>query len=259
MKMFGHSSVKRLMSYRENRSNGRDPSEEIHWSEKIIKNLVKKLKSSEIREIEHALSTKNQYTKCICIPRWVHFFFLSPFSLAVVLSAVVAISHRPYRRHMYVHIILFCRRRVSRENNMCVWNQIIHTYSITTPTICARDPRIFHTGNKEIWEDEIFAALFGSLFGEYETEICVMILEKMLFLKDDDDRHRRELGFRERLKLIFLSSMLKVAQSYLRSHTIIVRPLRVHRTFPAVDTFVISTLHADHPFLKIAQISFCIW
>lgn len=36
----------------------------------------------------------------------------------------------------------------------------------------------------------------------------------------------------------------------------IVRPLRVHRTFPAVDTFVISTLHADHPFLKIAQISF---
>lgn len=85
-----------------------------------------------------------------------------------------------------------------------------------------------------------------------------MILEKMLFLKDDDDRHRRELGFRERLKLIFLSSMLKVAQSYLRSHTIYSRSLTVHRTFPAVDTFVISTLHADHPFLKIAQISFCI-
>lgn len=31
-----------------------------------------------------------------------------------------------------------------------------------------------------------------------------MILEKMLFLKDDDDRHSRELGFREGLKLIII-------------------------------------------------------
>lgn len=93
--MFGHSSVKRLMSYRKSNSNGRDQhsSEEIHWSEKVIKNLVKKLKSSEINKLEHALNTKNQYTKCICIPRWVErniayrcSFMLSSSSHIIFLS-----------------------------------------------------------------------------------------------------------------------------------------------------------------------------
>lgn len=137
----------------------------------------------------------------------VTFFVLSPLSLVVVLSAVVAISHiASVRRHMYVHIIFWFVVVEWAERIICVFG--IKLFTLTeyyhTDDMCARSERIYHTGNKEIWEDEIFAALFGSLCCEYETErceICVMILEKMLFLKDDDDRHSRELGFRERIKI----------------------------------------------------------
>lgn len=63
--MFTHSSVKRLLSHRKPYC---DQMTEANC-EKVIKSLVKKLKSQEINHLEEALSSRNPYSKCICISR----------------------------------------------------------------------------------------------------------------------------------------------------------------------------------------------
>lgn len=63
--MFTHSSVKRLLTHRK---SGCDQMTE-GVCEKVIKSLVKKLKSQEINQLEEALSSRNHYSKCICISR----------------------------------------------------------------------------------------------------------------------------------------------------------------------------------------------
>jgi hypothetical protein len=65
--MFSNASVKRLLQYR--KGNGSIELAEAAWSEKAVRSLVKKLKSSSINCLELALSTGNPHTKCICVPR----------------------------------------------------------------------------------------------------------------------------------------------------------------------------------------------
>ncbi|XP_055845287.1 mothers against decapentaplegic homolog 3 [Episyrphus balteatus] len=58
--------VKRLLALKK----GNEDSVEGKWSEKAVKNLVKKLKKSNaLEELEKAISTQNCNTKCVTIPR----------------------------------------------------------------------------------------------------------------------------------------------------------------------------------------------
>lgn len=65
--MFSNASCKRLLQYR--KINGTIELAEAAWSDKAVRSLVKKLKSSQIQNLEIALSTQNPNTKCICVPR----------------------------------------------------------------------------------------------------------------------------------------------------------------------------------------------
>lgn len=58
--------VKRLLALKK----GNEDSVEGKWSEKAVKNLVKKLKkSSALEELERAISTQNCNTRCVTLPR----------------------------------------------------------------------------------------------------------------------------------------------------------------------------------------------
>lgn len=58
--------VKRLLALKK----GNEDTVEGKWSEKAVKNLVKKLKkSSALEELERAISTQNCHTRCVTIPR----------------------------------------------------------------------------------------------------------------------------------------------------------------------------------------------
>lgn len=60
---FNPPIVKRLLGWK--KAEGEDK-----WSEKAVKSLVKKLKKSTgLDELEKAITTQNQDTKCITIPR----------------------------------------------------------------------------------------------------------------------------------------------------------------------------------------------
>lgn len=67
--MFSNASVKRLLQYR--KGNGSIELAEAAWSEKAIRSLVKKLKTSQLTNLEVALSSANPATKCVCVPRFV--------------------------------------------------------------------------------------------------------------------------------------------------------------------------------------------
>lgn len=62
--MFSSPIVKRLLGYRK----GNDNQLEQTWAEKACRSLVKKLKSSQINELEKCLQGTGS-GKCICIPR----------------------------------------------------------------------------------------------------------------------------------------------------------------------------------------------
>lgn len=66
--MFSNASVKRLLSYRK----GNGSIEELSWSDKACRSLVKKLKNNQINHLEIILSSRDVHSKCIQIPRWVH-------------------------------------------------------------------------------------------------------------------------------------------------------------------------------------------
>lgn len=70
---FSPPIVKRLLAWKK---ANEDSSIEGKWSEKAVKNLVKKLKKSgALEELEKAISTQNCHTKCVTIPRYdVHSF-----------------------------------------------------------------------------------------------------------------------------------------------------------------------------------------
>ena len=64
MLSFHSGTVKKLLLWK--KSN----DVEDKWSEKAVKSLVKKLKKSElIEELEKAISTQNQNTKCVTVSR----------------------------------------------------------------------------------------------------------------------------------------------------------------------------------------------
>lgn len=68
--MFSYNSVtKRLLSYRRKSNCETNQAAEANYSEKVVKSLVKKLKTQEINQLEDALSSRNQFSKCVCIPR----------------------------------------------------------------------------------------------------------------------------------------------------------------------------------------------
>ncbi|XP_034490649.1 mothers against decapentaplegic homolog 3 [Drosophila innubila] len=59
--------VKRLLALKK---GNEDNSVEGKWSEKAVRNLVKKIKkSSQIEELERAISTQNCNTRCVTVPR----------------------------------------------------------------------------------------------------------------------------------------------------------------------------------------------
>ena len=58
--------VKRLLGWKKGENN----KEESKWSETAVKSLVKKLKKGGgLDELERAITTQDQNTKCITIPR----------------------------------------------------------------------------------------------------------------------------------------------------------------------------------------------
>ena len=69
--MFGNASAKRLLQYRKSNGSLESPIENA-WSEKAVRSLVKKLKSSnQLNQLENILNSKNPHTNCVCIPRYV--------------------------------------------------------------------------------------------------------------------------------------------------------------------------------------------
>jgi len=59
--------VKRLLALKK---GNEDNSVEGKWSEKAVKNLVKKIKkNSQLEELERAISTQNCQTRCVTVPR----------------------------------------------------------------------------------------------------------------------------------------------------------------------------------------------
>ncbi|KAH8345156.1 hypothetical protein KR059_007258 [Drosophila kikkawai] len=59
--------VKRLLALKK---GSEDNSVEGKWSEKAVKNLVKKIKkNSQLEELERAISTQNCQTRCVTVPR----------------------------------------------------------------------------------------------------------------------------------------------------------------------------------------------
>lgn len=67
MLSFPSGTVKKLLHWKK---GNEDSSVEGKWSEKAVKSLVKKLKKSELLELERALSTPDVITKCITVPRY---------------------------------------------------------------------------------------------------------------------------------------------------------------------------------------------
>lgn len=68
--MFGNPSVKRLLQYRKSSAiNASENQLEQQWSEKAVRSLVKKLKSTnQLNQLENILNSKNPHTPCICVP-----------------------------------------------------------------------------------------------------------------------------------------------------------------------------------------------